>query len=134
MKRIIAIIAIELMVFSCLVAPCFATTNKQLVKNYCHKHYPNMKVKFFTEWNEDVITHRKGTNIVYVEKCKSISTGKIDKGNNRCYGKLVSNSYYRTWYSKKVKKGKKVTQYFIYNPYSNYDDDVVAVVDNNKVW
>ena len=36
-------------------------------------------------------------------------------------------------YNKRVKKGKKVTVYAIYNPGNNAEDDVIAVVDNKRI-
>ena len=46
------------------------------------------------------------------------------------WGYVKGQHFYKTWYNKKVKKGKEVKSYYIYNPKNNYCDDVVAVVDN----
>lgn len=109
------------------------TTNKGLVKKYCKENYRECKVKYFTKWNEYKMTHRKGKNIVYVQVEISCSSGKKDKTNGRYWGYIKGSNYYRTWYNKKVRRGKKVTSYYIYNPYTNWEDDIIAVVDNNKI-
>ena len=132
MKRIIITLLTIIIVLGTNTA--FAsTTNKQLVKDYCKTHYKDCKIVYFTEWNYEKMTHRDGKNIVYVEVLKSTSMGKKDPNNNRYWGYIKGSNYYRTWYNKKVKKGKTVTQYLIYNPYTNYDDDIVAIVDNKKI-
>lgn len=98
------------------------TTNWGLVKSYCEKHYPNYKV-VKVPFDDKRLTHRAGKKVVYVEKVTSKSKGK--------YG-LIKNKYYIR-YNKKVKKGKKVTSYIIYNPKNNAIDDAVAVVDNKRI-
>lgn len=133
MKRIFIPTLIIVFVFSC--STCFAekTSDKQLVQKYCTAHYPKMKIKYFTKWNEKTITHRTNKNIVYVQIEKSISSGKKDSRNGRYWGYVKGQRYYKTWYNKKVKKGKTVTSYYIYNPYTNYTDDIIAVIDNKKI-
>ena len=74
--------------------------------------------------------HQK--KIIIVDVIKSKSTGLKDKRNNRYYGK-IPHTKYLCWYSKKVKRGKMVKQYAIYNPYSNECDDIIAVVDCGRV-
>ena len=96
-------------------------TNKRLVKQFCKEHYGNTKIKYVKNPSYKRITHRKGT--VLVEIIKSKSKGRYGVTRNGC----------RIKYNKKVKKGKKVTSYCIYNPHNNYCDDVVAVVDNKKI-
>ena len=108
-------------------------TDKQIVKEYCSTHYPNMRIKYFTEYDEEVITHRKDTNTVWVQIETSVSSGKKDRRNGMYWGYVKGQNYYKTWYNKKVKKGKTVKSYYIFNPYTNYEDDIVAVVDNQKI-
>lgn len=133
MKRIIILTFIIVMCLS--VVPCTAKSisNKQLVKNYCSKHYPNMKIKYLTKWNDKIISNRANKNVVYVQIEKSISSGKKDSHNGRYWGYVKGQHYYKTWYNKKVKRGKTVMSYYIYNPYTNYKDDIVAVVDNKNI-
>ena len=98
-------------------------TNRKIAIKYCKKHYPKCKIKFIRFGNKAVLK-RKGKKIVYVEKIVSRSKG--------CYGLTIKGKYYIK-YNRKVKKGKKVVSYCIWNPYTNYIDDVVAVVDNKKI-
>ena len=95
-------------------------SDRQIVREYCHKHYKGYTIRYFTKWNDKVMSHRANRKIVYVEKMISYSKGK--------YGYTKDGYYIK--YNKKVKKGKKVISYCIYNPKNNSCDDVVAVVDN----
>jgi hypothetical protein len=70
--------------------------------------------------NDKKIDKRKGKKTVYIEKLISKS-----KGN---YGYTIKGHYYIK-YNRKVKKGNKVVSYLLWNPYTNYIDDVVAVAD-----
>lgn len=94
-------------------------TNKSLVKKYCRKHYKTRTIKYtnYKPW-------RKSKKYVFVETVKSISDGGK-------HGHTKDGYYIR--YNKSVKKGKSVTSYLIYNPKTKYIDDVVAVVDNQKI-
>lgn len=133
MKRIITLATIIILLLSVVPCTAKASTDKQIVKNYCSQHYPNMKIKYFTKWNDKVMYHRAGKKVVYVEIEKSISSGKIDSRNGMCWGYVKGQHYYKNWYNQRVKKGKVVTSYYIYSPYSNYEDDIVAVIDNKKI-
>ena len=133
MKRIIALVMLMIFVIGC--APCMAKSpsNKAIVKTYCEKHYKGYKVKYFTEWNEKKMVHRANKKVVYVQIEKSVSSGKKDSCNGKYWGYVKGQKYYKTWYNTKVRKGKEVISYYIYNPHSNYTDDIVAVVDNKKI-
>lgn len=121
MKRILSMVLIIVFLFG--TCTTFATSDKALVKKYCDKHYKGYKIVYMTKWNEKTILHRKGKSIVYVEVMTSKSRGT--------YGYTKEGYYIK--YNKKVTKGKTVKSYCIYNPYTNYCDDVVAVVDNKKI-
>jgi len=95
-------------------------SDRQIVREYCHRHYKGYTIRYFTKWNDKVMSHRANRKIIYVEKVISYSKGK--------YGYTKDGYYIK--YNKKVKKGKKVISYCIYNPKNNSCDDVVAVVDN----
>jgi len=127
-KRFTVMYCIVAIVFSIACVPSHAVTNKTLVKEYCHKHYPECKIKYFNYKNYDdsVMLHRANKGIVYVEKFVSYSSGKKKKSG-------FSKEGWYICYNKGVKKGKKVVSYCIYNPYTNYCDDVIAVVDNKKI-
>jgi hypothetical protein len=123
------IIAIGLAIATIMAAPCAVhgavKTDRQLVNDYCKSHYKGYTVQVvdshkLSAWR---ITHRKGRKIVLVEKVTSVSQGK--------WG-LQYGRYYIA-YNKRVRRGKKVVSYCIYNPKTNYIDDLVAVVDNREV-
>lgn len=132
---IIPIILITIFIIFADYTPTFAVnkSNKQIVKEYCNKYYKGYKIEYFTKWNEKKMSHRTDKKVVYVEISRSISSGKKDSRNNKYWGYIKGQHFYKNWYNTKVKKGKTVTQYCIYNPYTNYCDDVVAVVDNHKI-
>ena len=98
-------------------------TNEQIMREYCRKNYPKYTINVFTKYNPKVIENRKGKNIVYVERFVSYSRGT--------YGYSKKGEYVK--YNKKVRKGKKVISYFVYNPKTNFCDDVVAVIDCKKI-
>ena len=109
--------------------------DKQRIRNYVNTHYgKNWKIKYVSWTNPIVLNRTEYTNkkIIIVDMIKSKSTGKRDLRNHRYYGKIPKTKYL-CWYSKKVKKGKIVTQYTIHNPYSNECDDFVAIVDNGII-
>ena len=118
------IVAILLIFTDATFAYSASKTDAQLAREYAKKRYPTCEVVFLNHYDEEKIEHRFGKEIVYIEKFVSYSAGGR-------YG--YSKEGYYVAYNKKVKKGKKVKSYFIYNPYTNYCDDVVAVVDNHKI-
>lgn len=91
------------------------TNDLQLAKNWTKSHYSE-PIKVVNEFK--VPPKRKGT--VYIEKVCTVSDG--GKKGHTVKGKYVVR------YPKKVKKGKKITMYFVWNPKNNACDDVVAVV------
>ena len=95
-------------------------SDKTLAKSWAKSHY-NKPIKVVK--TNKVPKKRKGT--VYIEKVKTKSKGG--------YKGYTIKGKHSVKYPKKVKKGKKVTMYFIYNPYTNYCDDIVAVVCFGKV-
>lgn len=105
------------------VVNCEKITDKQIAKRWCAKHYPKCKVKFVKEGDQR-INIRKGKRIVYVEVVKSRSRGK--RHGTTKLGYVIG-------YNINVHKGKSVTSYVIWNPYTDYCDDVVAVVDNGII-
>lgn len=95
-------------------------TSRKLAKAYAKANYPKCKVVFVKE-NSKKILKRKGKKTVYIEKVVSKSSGAN-------YGYTIKGHYYIK-YNRKIEKGKKVTSYCLWNPYTNYCDDVVAVAD-----
>lgn len=105
------------------ITDCKKVTDKYLAKRWCAKHYPKCRVKFVREGDQR-INIRKGKRIVYVEVVKSKSRGK--RHGTTKLGYVIG-------YNINVHKEKSVTSYVIWNPYTDYCDDVVAVVDNARV-
>lgn len=98
-----------------------------LTYRYIEKHYKDYSIKFIKEgkqWQNIKLKTRKGKHVVYIEVIKSVSHGRW--GRTTKYGSYIK-------YNKPVRKGKKVTSYCIYNPNTNYYDDVTAVIDNKII-
>lgn len=106
---------------SCIIKtePASAKSNLQIVKQLCKSLKKPIK---FVPINSKKILHRKNKNYIVVEKVVSYSSGKK-------YG-YTKEGYYIA-YNKKVPKNKKVVSYFIYNPKTNYFDDILWAIDNN---
>lgn len=104
--------------------------NLNLVNQYIKDHYNLKKYKVIYISYHDIsvkrLMARKKNKIIYVDETKSISNGK-------CGYEKVNGEDYIIAYNKKVEVGKKVKTYSIFNPYSYYTDDVVAVVDNGMI-
>ena len=133
MRRALFILA-AIMMFTLNPVTVIANTNKDLsvATTYISRHYPGYKVRFVPEGKPNMIKlrTRKGKRIVYVEVLKSNARGNL-QGKRRSWGITTKGSYIT--YNRRVKKGKRVTSYCIWNPNSNYTDDVVAVVDNGFI-
>lgn len=133
MRRALFILA-AIMMFTLNPVTVKANTNKDLsvATTYISRHYPGYKVRFVPEGKPNTmkLRTRKGKRVVYVEVLKSRAKGNL-KGKRRSWGITAKGSYIT--YNRRVKKGKRVTSYCIWNPNSNYTDDVVAVVDNGFI-
>lgn len=95
-------------------------TNLTLVKEYCQKYYKGYNVKVVAH----VPKHRNNGEYVYIEKVATTSKGGY-------WGKTKDG--YLIKYNKKVKKGKKVIVYLIYNPSNEVVDDVICKVCNHII-
>lgn len=133
MRRALFILA-AIMMFTLNPVTVKANTNKDLsvATTYISRHYPGYKVRFVPEGKPNTmkLRTRKGKRVVYVEVLKSRAKGNL-KGKRRSWGITAKGSYIT--YNRRVKIGKRVTSYCIWNPNSNYTDDVVAVVDNGFI-
>ena len=102
--------------------------NIQLVNDYIRKNYDlnAYRVKYIAtgKLTDRMIRERATRHTIYVEIIKSISAG----GKHGTYRK----DYYIA-YNKRVRNGKHVTSYCVWNPCNSYCDDVVAVADNGKI-
>lgn len=95
-------------------------SDRKLVKSYCMEHFK--KSPRYVKYGSRAVKHHKGKMIVEVVKSKSLGN-KWGKTKDGC----------RIKYNKKVKRGKMVVSYLIYNPRSNGIDDVIAVIDNKVI-
>ena len=132
-RRTLFILA-AIMMFTLNPVSVKANTNKDLsiATTYISRHYPGYKVRFVPEGKPNMmkLRTRKGKRIVYVKVLKSNAKGNL-QGKRRSWGITTKGSYIT--YNRRVKKGKRVKSYCIWNPNSNYTDDVVAVVDNGSI-
>jgi hypothetical protein len=102
--------------------------NVQLVNDYIRRNYDlnAYKVKYIStgKLTDKMIRERATRHTIYVEIIKSVSAG----GRHGTYGK----NYYIA-YNKRVRKGKHITSYCVWNPCNSYCDDVEVVADNGKI-
>ena len=101
----------------------------QIVKMLTKKYRKPIKLldenKLSDEKFWKVVEHRRGKPYIVVTKHVSVSNGKG-------YGwyRTKDGGKYITAYNKLVPKGRKVVSYLIWNPKTNYCDDIIWVVDN----
>lgn len=121
MKKILFILIAILL----LATPVSAMSNTQLINKFCKTNYPGKQIRIVQQGKLTYkqFTNRKGKRYVYVIKFRAKSRGT--------YGITKTGSYIR--FNRFVKKGKWVYMYYVYNPYSNAEDDVVARIGNNKI-
>lgn len=137
MKKGIRIVAIALalvLLFSSIptetAQAAQSKTNWQIVKELARKTGKPIKLIKTNEMTdrqlEKIICHRKGKPYVLVEKVIS----KSDGTGYGWYNTKTKGTRYITGYNKRVKKGKQVVSYIIYDPKSNEPDEILWVVDN----
>lgn len=119
MSKVLSIVISVMMSLSTCIS-----TDEFLAISWAVTHYPDCEIEFVHEYDFEVMESREGKNIVYIEVIESISDGNK-------YG--VIDGQWIIAYNTEVPKGEKVTSYSIYNPYTNYCDDVVAVIDNGMI-
>ena len=115
MKELIAIALIFTALFT------VPENDRELAEQYAEEHYKTAQVEFVRNATEQELTHRNGK--VLIEIIDSKSDGKSG---------TTEDGYYIA-YNKTVPVGEYVTSYIIYNPDTDYVDDVVAVVDNGEI-
>ncbi len=79
----------------------------------------DLPVAYIEEYNPEIVENRTDDALL-VEITESVSDG----------GGYGHDSWGLVYYNRDVPKGERVTSYIVYNPYTQYGDDVVAVVDN----
>ena len=74
-----------------------------------------------------IIERRKGKPYLLVTKV-------VSYGNGTKHGWYTTDEGYTyiIGYNKRVKIGKRVVSYIIWNPETNYEDDILYVVDNKQ--
>ena len=100
-------------------APVNATEYSEAVKTA-----PMVKVIDCNDLTEEMLTTRTDHNVMYIERI----IGKVT--DNEKNGKVLNppddGGYYISYASVKgARKGDVIVTYCVYNPYSNYDDDVI---------
>lgn len=88
------------------------------------KAAPMVKVIDCNDLTEEMLTTRADHNVMYIERI----IGKVT--DNKKNGKIINppkdGGYYISYASVKgARKGDTIITYCVYNPYSNYDDDVI---------
>lgn len=130
-KQFMYILAVVILVIM-FCAPVHAKQHDtQIVRRYCRQTYgTSYKVKFIDarESNMKFLLNRAGRKIVYVETYKVKATGGRD-------ARIISGDYKGCYVAltKKTKPGKITQFYSIWNPNNNYEDDIVAVVNQGKI-
>jgi hypothetical protein len=119
-RTIIAIVIIMVFAFGNMSIANAGTSDLVKAKSWAKSHYTE-PIKVVSQ--DKVPTNRVGT--VYIETLKTKSKGG--------YKGYTIKGGYSVKYPKKVKKGKKVTMYLIYSPYTNSYDAIDAVVCLGKV-
>lgn len=100
-------------------APVQATECSEAVKAA-----PMVKVVDCNDLTEEMLTTRKEKNIMYIERI----IGKVtdNKKNGKILNPPKDGGYYISYASVKgARKGDTIITYCVYNPFSNYDDDVI---------
>lgn len=102
-------------------APVQARTYTDVAKNA-----PITKVIDCDKLTEKMLTHRssKKHHIMYIERIYGIITD--NKKNGKVLNPPVDGGYYISYANvKNARKGDLIITYCVYNPYTNWDDDVI---------
>lgn len=118
-KVLLATLATLTVIGNTTSAPVNATECSEAVKAA-----PMVKVIDCNDLTEEMLTTRTERNIMYIERI----IGKVtdNKKNGKILNPPVNGGYYISYASvKDARKGDIIITYCVYNPYSNYDDDVI---------
>lgn len=88
------------------------------------KATPVVKIIDCNDLTEEMLTTRKDHNVMYIERI----IGKVtdNEKNGTVLNPPVDGGYYISYASVKgARKGDLIITYCVYNPFSNYDDDVI---------
>ena len=118
-KVLLATLATLTVIGNTTSAPVQATECSEAVKAA-----PMVKVIDCNDLTEEMLTTRADHNVMYIERI----IGKVT--DNEKNGKVLNppedGGYYISYTSVvDARKGDLIITYCVYNPYSNYDDDVI---------
>lgn len=135
LKRIAVFVVLLILCTTGLLRPAEAKDTQksdwQIVRELCKKEHKKIYLIDSNKTTDKrfwmIVDRRKGKDYIVVEKVVSVSDGK----RHGWYSTKTRGTRYIIGYNKSVAKGKKVTSYVIWSPYSNECDDVLWVVDNH---
>lgn len=118
-KVLLATLATLTVIGNTTSAPVNATECSKAVKAA-----PMVKIIDCNDLTEEMLTTRKDHNVMYIERI----IGKVtdNEKNGTVLNPPVDGGYYISYASVKgARKGDLIITYCVYNPFSNYDDDVI---------
>ncbi len=118
-KVLLATLATLTVIGNTTSAPVNATEYTEEVKAA-----PMVKIIDCNDLTEEMLTTRKDHNVMYIERI----IGKVtdNEKNGTVLNPPVDGGYYISYASVKgARKGDLIITYCVYNPYSNWDDDVI---------
>lgn len=118
-KVLLATLATLTVIGNTTSAPVNATECSEVVKAA-----PIVQVVDCNDLTEEMLTTRKEKNIMYIERI----IGKVtdNEKNGTVLNPPVDGGYYISYASvEDAEIGDVIITYCVYNPYSNYDDDVI---------
>lgn len=122
-KVLLATLATLTVIGNTTSAPVNATEYTEAVKAA-----PMVKIIDCNDLTEEMLTTRKDHNVMYIERI----IGKVtdNEKNGTVLNPPVDGGYYISYASvEDARKGDIIITYCVYNPYSNYDDDVIERLD-----
>lgn len=120
-KALVVALATITVIGNTTSAPVHARTHTDVAKNA-----PVTCVIDCDKLTEKMLTHRsnKKHHIMYIEHICGIVTD--NKKNGKVLNPPKDGGYYISYRSvKNARKGDAIITYCVYNPFSNYDDDVI---------
>ena len=120
LKKIITItLATVSIIGNVTSAPVNATEYTEAVKAE-----PMVKVIDCNDLTEEMLTTRADHNVMYIERIYGIVTD--NEKNGKVLNPPEDGGYYISYASvADARKGDIIVTYCVYNPYSNWDDDVI---------
>nr|DAI69639.1 MAG TPA: hypothetical protein [Caudoviricetes sp.] len=118
-KVLLATLATLTVIGNTTSAPVNATEYTEAVKAA-----PMVKIIDCNDLTEEMLTTRKDHNVMYIERI----IGKVtdNEKNGTVLNPPVDGGYYISYASvEDAEIGDTIITYCVYNPFSNYDDDVI---------